>query len=106
MNQYDYITSLNKEQLIDWLDTYADSDISPWRRWFDENYCSKCEPIKCSYAECEKLNIKPFYKSNLICSYCEWEKKCKYFPDLEEVPNSRKMIELWLETPYNELPIN
>ena len=106
MNQYDYITSLAKDQLIDWLDTYADYDEAPWRKWFDDNYCKKCESIECSYADCEKLNIKPFYKSSITCAYCELENKCKYFPELDTIPDSRKIIELWMETPYNELPIN
>lgn len=32
------------------------------------------------------------------CSYCELNGNCKFFPDLDEVPDNKKIIKMWLET--------
>ena len=32
------------------------------------------------------------------CSYCELNGNCKFFPDLDEAPDNKMIIKMWLET--------
>ena len=98
MTNYKMFTSFSKDELVSWLDKYGQFDGSPWMKWFDNNYCDKCGPIECQGVEAEeKLGIKPFYNKPIKCSYCELEHKCKYFPDMSDVPDNKAIIRMWLE---------
>jgi hypothetical protein len=65
---------------------------------FTEKYCSKCESIKCKYADAEeKLGFSPFsYSGEIECAYCELENKCRFFSELEDAPSNVEMIKMWL----------
>lgn len=92
------------KELAEWLDEHGMYDNSPWSTWFDKNYCSKCESIECKVIDddiSKKLGFKPRY-GNIQCAYCELEKKCKFFPDLEETPSCSDIIEMWLEQSMEE----
>lgn len=89
MKVFDKIKSKNISELADWLDKYCMTDNSPWIDWFDNNYCNKCES---EIVYVEKLNQK------LECSWCELNDKCRYFQELDEVPDCKKVIEMWLES--------
>lgn len=97
MTRFEEFKHMDIDTLAKWIDKNGQFDGSPWMKWFDENYCKKCEPIECSYAECEKLGIKPFYKSSLKCAYCELEGYCKFFPDLDYIPDNEDVVKMWLE---------
>ena len=98
MTIYEQFTAMSVEELSRWLDKHGQFDGSPWMLWFEKNYCKKCESIKCSYITAkEKLGIEPFYERSVECTYCELEKKCKFFPDIDDVPDNRDIIEMWLK---------
>lgn len=98
MTNYKMFTSFSKDELVAWLANYCHFDSSPWMEWFDDTYCNKCEPIECTYVESEeKLGIKPFYERSIKCTYCELEHKCKYFPDMSDIPDNKDIIRMWLE---------
>ena len=93
------IKAMSIDEFAEWLDKNGQFDGSPWMQWWDENYCNKCEPIKCKYADAEnKLGFEPFYNRDIECSYCELEHKCRYFTEMSDVPSSKEIIKMWLES--------
>lgn len=99
MTNFEHLKSLSIQQLAEWLDAYEQFDNSPWSDWFNKTYCDKCESIKCKYADAEeKLGFSPFtgHNGEIECSCCELENKCRFFQDLDDIPDNRKIIELWL----------
>ncbi len=93
MTNFERFTSMTISELADFLDEYGQFDGSPWMEWFNENYCSKCESIKCKVDE-----KNAFFPGHTIdCAYCELENKCKYFPALKDIPDNKIIIEMWLE---------
>lgn len=99
MNNFKRIQSMTIDELAEWLDKNCMFDNSPWLNSFNEKYCEKCESIKCKYAGAEeKLDITPFsYSGEIECAYCELENKCRFFQDLDDVPDNKEMIKMWLE---------
>jgi hypothetical protein len=87
------------DEFVEWLDKNCMFDNSPWMNLFNEKYCSKCESIKCKYADAEeKLGFSPFsYSGEVECSYCEVYNKCRFFENLEDIPDNKEMIKMWLE---------
>lgn len=99
MTNFKHIQSMNVEELAAWLDENGMFDNSPWSNWFNKRYCENCESIKCKYVEAEeKLGFSPFthYSGEVECAYCELENKCRFFTDLEDIPDNKKVIEMWL----------
>lgn len=87
MTTHEKIKNMTTEEFADWLTNItADPDSTPWIKWFNYNYCSKCEAIKCKYEGYREL----------LCSYCELYDKCKYFPDNNEVPDETFIVKKWL----------
>ena len=70
-----------------WLDKYGDFDSAPWMRWFDKNYCDKCEAVVI-----QSLNGCNGY------AWCELHNKCKFFQDMNDIPDSKQTIKMWLES--------
>ena len=84
---------MDVNQFAEWLDKYCAFDESPWIKWFDELYCKKCESIMCHYED---------NKNEFPCSYCELEDKCRFFPDLDGVPDNKMIIKMWLESEVDD----
>lgn len=92
MNNFEYLKSLTLDEFTEWLDKYGQFDGAPWSDWFNETYCKKCEPIDCQ-------SLDPAFEGyKMKCAYCELEGNCKYFKDLLEAPDNKKILELWLLT--------
>lgn len=89
MNNFDMLKNLTKDQLSEWLDKYINFDYSPHMTWFNTCYCSNCEPVICKYEDGNR---------EFPCSYCEIYDKCKFFNELNEVPSSKEIIKMWLES--------
>lgn len=98
MTNFKYLQSMNVDEFAEWLDKNCSFDDSPWLNDFNETYCSKCEPIKCKYADTEeKLGFKSFsYNGEIDCAYCELEPHCRFFPEIEGIPNNLEIIKMWL----------
>lgn len=91
------LSIINKDEFAEWLNEHVIE--GPWMDWWDEQYCNKCEPVECSYVDCEKqLGITPIHKRTIQCAWCELEHKCKYFPDKEDVPSNIDIINMWLKS--------
>jgi hypothetical protein len=105
MNNFEKLKSMSIEELADWLDKHGQFDHSPWSDWFAKKYCDNCESIKCRYADAEeKLGFSPFYfyGGEIECAYCELEHKCKFFSELDDTPDNRDTIRMWLESEVKE----
>lgn len=98
MTNFEYIKTLSLEELAEWLDKNGSFDDSPWLNSFNEKYCSKCESIEVTYEDSiNKLGLEPlFYDCTTECTYCELENKCQFFSELDDVPDNKEMIKLWL----------
>lgn len=86
---FDKLKSMNIDELTEWIDKHGEFDGSPWMSWFDEKYCKKCESIMCKYEDGTR---------EFPCSYCELNDNCKFFPNLDSIPDNKMIIKMWLET--------
>lgn len=91
-NKFNKIKKMNLNQFTKWLIDIQNYDFGPWMEWFDENYCKKCEAIKCKY---------PDSTHEFEAAYCELEKHCKFFPRKMHVPTQKEIIKMWLKLNEN-----
>lgn len=85
MTVYETIKSKNIDELAEWFDKYSGCvDQSPWTIWWDKNYCEKCPAED---------------KRGRVYAWCELNGgKCKYFCDMDEIPDNEQMIKMWLNS--------
>ena len=88
MTNFEKFKSMNIEELSEWFDQYGQFDDSPWGNWFNERYCENCESIMCHYEDS---------KYEFPCSWCELHNKCKFFQELDDVPDNKDIIKMWLK---------
>lgn len=93
MTVFENIKSKNIDELVEWMDKYCVFDCSPYMRWWDDNYCSKCMP---------EVVDDPDVGGFLESSWCELHDKCKYFQDKEDIPTIKETIKMWLESEYED----
>lgn len=89
MNNFENLKSMSVEELTEWLDKNGMWDNSPWSLWFDQKYCKNCEEIMCK---------SPDDSLHSYCSYCEIYDKCRFFDEMEDVPDCKDIIKMWLES--------
>ena len=96
MNNFDFIKNMNIEELAKFLDCYSRFDDAPWEKWFADTYCNKCESVKCKY-DGDMWNTFHEFEA----AFCELAdngvKKCRFFPDMDHVPNSKEVCLMWLK---------
>ena len=79
--------SLSIDEFVDWLDEHCTLENSPWIDWFDKIYCKNCEPA---------IDFLPFYNKEMECSFCELYGKCRFFQDMDDIPDNKQIIKMWL----------
>ena len=89
MKVFDNIKNKSIDEFAEWLDTHGQFDGSPWMEWFDENYCQKCE--------CENVYVEAFNRK-CECAWCELHNKCRFFPNMNNVLDSKQIVKMWLES--------
>ena len=96
VTNFDFIKNMDIEDLAQFLDCYGRFEDTPWMKWFNEKYCENCESIKCKY-EGDVWNTY----HELEAAYCELAdngvKRCRFFPDMNDVPNSKEICLMWLK---------
>ena len=103
MTNFEKFTNMSSDELAEWACKYGMVYESPWMKWFDENYCKKCEPIKCNYdLAVDKLGIEPVFGGKCVFAYCELENHCKFFPDIDRIPTNTDIIKMWLDLEAND----
>lgn len=91
MNNFERLESMSVDEFAEWLDKNGMWDNSPWSKWFDSTYCQNCEDIK---KECESNGLY----AEMRFAWCEVHNRCKFFPDRDEVPDSKEIVKMWLES--------
>lgn len=89
MTKFEKFKQMDIDEFAEWLDEYGAFDGSPWLDWWNDNYCSKCE-TEIAYV----LDLK----KDMEFSWCELHDKCKFFPELDENPDNKEIIRMWLES--------
>ena len=97
MTRFEELKNMDVEALVEWICEHGQFDGSPWCKWWDENYCRKCDPVICHHTEAkEKFGFEPFYEKDVECAYCEVNGKCRYFLDWDKQPDSKDIVKMWL----------
>lgn len=78
----------NIDELVDWFDKHFTFDDAPWWIWWDKNYCSKCISEMFIDDNGDKTNF----------AYCEVNGNCKFFKELDDIPDNKSIIKMWLES--------
>lgn len=89
MTVFENIKSKNVDELVEWIVKNGAYDNAQWEVWFNNNYCKKCEVV-----------IDYTYKEYLSheFSWCELHNKCRFFQNMDRVPDRKQVIELWLNS--------
>ena len=90
MTVFEYLTSVTIDEFAEWLDKHGMFDGSPWMDLFDNNYCLKCESEIVHIPNIDGERVEEV-------GWCELHGKCKYFQDMDEVPDNKAIIKMWLE---------
>ena len=91
MKVFDSIKDKNIDELAEWINEHLQFDFAPWWRHWDENYCGKCEPVVFTDDEGDKT----------VFAYCEHYGNCRYFNEMDEIPDHKQVIKMWLESESN-----
>ena len=89
MTRFEELKNMNIDALAEWLDKYGRYGDAPWDKWFDESYCQKCESVRV---------FVPYLNGEHECGYCEANNKCRYFMEMDELPDSKDVVKMWLES--------
>lgn len=85
---FDKLKAMPMDELAKWLDENGQFDTAPWMMWWEKTYCRNCPDIMCHYEDSDY---------EFPCAYCELHKKCMFFPDMDEAPNSLEIVKMWFE---------
>lgn len=88
MNVFEKIKSKNIDELTKWLNEYGAVDDAPWIEWWDNVYCGNCD---------SELIDHPLF-GETECAWCELHNKCRFFEELNNIPDNKQIIKLWLES--------
>lgn len=97
MNNFEKLQSMSIDELVEWIDVNIYSDGAIWWEWFDENYCDKCES--------EIIYIDDYFRgpnTEHKCAYCEVHNKCRFFSEMDDIPDNKEVIKMWLEAEVEE----
>lgn len=87
MTVFEDLNSKNIDEFAEWFEENCLHNDDPCIRWWDETCCKNCEPV---------------VKDGQEYSYCELNGKCRYFENMDKMPNNKETIKLWLESEYNK----
>lgn len=91
MNNFEKLQSMPMDELAEWLSKHLAFDEAPHTIWFSKNCCDKCEPVEGHWEG-------TFGTHKCEFAYCELEHKCKFFPEMDEVPDDLTIVKMWLES--------
>lgn len=89
MTNFERLQAMDIDQLSEWLDEQGQVDNSRHVEWFNSKYCENCPSVMRCYENS---------KWEFPCSWCEIHGKCKFFPEMDEVPDNKEMIKMWLKS--------
>lgn len=89
MTEFERINAMNIDEFVDWFVANCMHDGDPAITWWDKTYCKNCESV-----EVEGLVLG----TTMECAWCEVNNKCKFFKDMDNIPNSKQMTKIWLQS--------
>ena len=89
MNIFDNMKNMSIDEMVEWLDKNWTTDYAPWIMWWDEYFCQKCKPV---------IYTSPDWDVDMEYSYCEVNGNCRYFKNLNKIPDNKQIIKMWLES--------
>ena len=92
MTIFEKIKSMDIKEFAEWFENNCAHDYDPAITWWERNYCSKCEP--------EITQVEGYHKEEMEFCWCELHNKCKFFQNMDKLPDTKEMIKLWLESEY------
>ena len=94
MNNFEHLQTMPIDQLVEFLDTNGHHDAI-WWKWFEEKYCDNCE-LETVYVD--DPNCEFIWKTECEFAYCAVHDKCRFFQDMDQEPDNKEIIKLWLES--------
>ena len=93
ISNYEYLRSLSIDGLAEWFESNIwNWENTPWNDWFDDTYCNNCDP---EFIEWEgRTNKVPI-------GWCELHGKCKFLQHLDDIPDDKQVVKLWLEEKHD-----
>ena len=93
MTVFEKLNSKNIDEFAKWFDNHCSHDTDPCITWWDDTYCKNCEPLMSCYEDsCREIQF----------SWCEIYGKCRFFPYMDNAPDSLQITKLWLESETDE----
>ena len=92
MTNKEKLQSLSLDDLTDWLYAHGKLENTPWMKWFDTNYCSKCESEIVVLANHRKVE----------CAFCEHHNYCQFLGESVDIADAHTVIKLWLAEQADE----
>ena len=93
MTNFEMIKSKNIDEFAELLSEHFGYDDAPWWKYFDNNYCKGCKP---EIVLTESLNRKIDSDREVEYAWCELNHKCKFFQEMDEIPDEKQIIKMWL----------
>lgn len=88
MTMFDKIKDMSINELTEFLMQFNEG-FTPWMDWFSDTYCNNCSP---QYHKLhDDMDEQEF-------AWCELHDSCKYFQDMDDVPDIKQTIKMWLES--------
>lgn len=90
MTVFENIKAMDIDEFAEWYEENCMHDDDPSIKWWDDTYCKNCEPI-IGY-------VKGHYDRKMEFCQCEIYGNCRFFQDMDDIPDCKQMIKLWLES--------
>lgn len=89
MTVFEKIKSMNIDEFTEWFENNCLHNEDPCIKWWDKTYCQNCEPVH-AYVD--------YLGKECECSWCEIYMKCRYFQNMDKIPDNKETIKMWLES--------
>ena len=83
--KFEEINAMNIDEFAEWFSKNCSHDTDPCITWWNDTYCKNC-------GDSDDSNVEFKY------SWCELNGNCKFFQNMDHVPNPVEMVKLWLES--------
>ena len=82
---------MNIDEFAEWFDKNCSHDGDPCITWWDNTYCKNCHGVIGHYDDSDR---------EIEFAWCELYGKCRFFQDIDHVPNTLDITKMWLESEY------
>lgn len=90
MTIYESLKNKDIDELVEWIAENFYFGGAPWDKYWDENYCQKCEAVIACVTEYGEDEHK--------FAYCEINHNCRFFKEMKDTPDDKMLVKMWLES--------